>query len=89
MSSNNHGWNAGDYLASIPVERVGYFHLAGHTRDGALLIDTHDQPVCDDVWALHAAAVARFPGVSTLLERDDNVPDFDELVAELHRASPA
>ncbi|MBA2542331.1 MAG: DUF692 domain-containing protein [Deltaproteobacteria bacterium] len=89
VSSKNHGWNAVDYLAAIPAQRVGYFHLAGHTHDGALLIDTHDQPVCDDVWALHAAALARFPGASTLLERDDNVPDFDTLVAELQRASAA
>lgn len=86
VSAQNHGWDAGGYLDAIPAERVGYLHVAGHTHDGPLLIDTHDQPVCDAVWALHRAALARFPGVPTLLERDDHLPDFDELVAELQRA---
>jgi uncharacterized protein (UPF0276 family) len=89
VSSRNHGWDPRAYLDAMPAERIGYLHLAGHTHDGPLLIDTHDQPVCDDVWALHAAALARFPGVPTLLERDDNVPDFDALVDELQRARPA
>ena len=71
----------------MPVERVGYLHIAGHTHDGPLLIDTHDQPVCDEVWALHQAARKLFPDASTLLERDDRIPDFDALVAELARAS--
>lgn len=88
VSAQNHGWSAADYLAAVPADRVGYLHLAGHTCDGPLRIDTHDQPVCDDVWQLHAIALARFPGVPTLLERDDHVPAFDELVAELQRARP-
>ncbi len=83
VSCTNHGWNAEAYLEAMPVERVGYLHVAGHTHDGPLLIDTHDQPVCDDVWNLHAAARTRFPTASTLLERDDHIPDFDSLVAEL------
>ncbi len=87
VSCTNHGWDAQAYLAAMPVERVGYLHVAGHTHDGPLLIDTHDQPVCDEVWALHARARERFPEASTLLERDDHIPDFDALVAELARAA--
>ncbi len=89
VSCANHGWNAHTYLEAMPVERVGYLHLAGHTSEGALLIDTHDQLVCEDVWALHARARQRFPDASTLLERDDHIPPFDDLVAELARARVA
>ncbi len=86
VSCTNHGWDAQAYLAEMPVERVGYLHVAGHTHDGPLLIDTHDQPVCDAVWALHTTARRLFPHAATLLERDDDIPDFDTLVAELARA---
>ena len=89
VSCANHGWNARAYLEAMPVERVGYLHVAGHSQEGPLLIDTHDHPVCNDVWALHAVARARFPHASTLLERDDHIPDFDEMVAELARAKAA
>ena len=86
VSCTNHGWNAETYLEAMPVDRVGYLHVAGHTHDGPLLIDTHDQPVCDEVWSLHVRARSQFPKASTLLERDDHIPDFDSLVAELARA---
>lgn len=89
VSCKNHGWDAAAYLAAIPAERIGYFHLAGHIREDDLLIDTHDQPVCDDVWALYADALRRFGPRSTCLERDDHVPPFPELVAELGRAREA
>ncbi len=86
VSCTNHGWNADDYLAAIPAERVGYVHLAGHTTNGSLRIDTHDMPVIDDVWSLYARAVQRFGVLSTCIERDDNVPALEDLVAELSRA---
>jgi uncharacterized protein len=86
VSCTNHGWDAGAYLAAIPAERVGYMHLAGHTTNGPLLIDTHDAPVCDPVWALYAEAARRFSEAATLLERDDDIPSLADLVAELGRA---
>jgi uncharacterized protein (UPF0276 family) len=86
VSCTNHGWDPIAYLDAIPVERVAYFHLAGHSRGDQLLIDTHDEPVCDAVWSLYAHAARRFPSASTCLERDDHVPPLAELVAELARA---
>jgi uncharacterized protein len=86
VSCANHGWDADSYLAAIPGDRIGYVHLAGHTADGALLIDTHDMPVRDEVWALYGEAVRRFGVLATCIERDDNVPPLDELRAELARA---
>lgn len=86
VSCTNHGWDPRAYLAALPPERVAYLHLAGHSAGGALLIDTHDAPVCDAVWALYAEAARRFPGAATCLERDDDIPPLDALVAELGRA---
>jgi uncharacterized protein (UPF0276 family) len=53
---------------------------------GAHLIDTHDMPVCDGVWALYADACARFGHVATMIERDAAMPPLDELLEELARA---
>jgi uncharacterized protein (UPF0276 family) len=65
---------------------VQQFHLAGHRACGEYLIDTHDEPVCESVWNLYAHAVARFGSVSTMIERDDNIPELETLLAELQRA---
>lgn len=86
VSSRNHGFDPVAYLEAIPVERVQQFHLAGHSMNGDMIIDTHDAPVIDPVWALYAKAVRRFGRVSTLLERDDNIPDLSELINELAQA---
>jgi uncharacterized protein (UPF0276 family) len=86
VSSTNHGWDPAAYLAAIPVERVGQIHLAGHSDHGTHLLDTHDHPVCDEVWALYGAATARFGCVSSMVERDDHIPALDELIDELDRA---
>jgi len=86
VSSVNHGFDALAYLHGLPVERVQQIHLAGHSRQGAYLIDTHDAPVAEPVWSLYREAVARFGAVATMIERDDNIPPLDELLAELTRA---
>ena len=86
VSSQNHGFDPTDYLQGLPVERIRQIHLAGHSRDGAMVIDTHDHPVIDPVWSLYADALRRFGAVSTMIERDDNIPPLAELVAELDHA---
>ncbi len=86
VSSRNHGFDPLAYLSGVPVERVWQIHLAGHSRNGGLLIDTHDHPVPDPVWELYAEAVRRFGAVSTMIERDDNIPPLPELLGELDRA---
>jgi uncharacterized protein (UPF0276 family) len=86
VSSFNHGFDSRDYLEGIPVERVYQFHLAGHTNHGDYIIDTHDHPVVDPVWELYADAVRRFGFVSTMIERDDNIPPLGELLEELDQA---
>jgi len=86
VSAFNHGFDAAEYLRGVPAARVRQFHLAGHTDRGTFLHDTHDHPVIDAVWDLYAQAVRRFGRVSTLIERDDHIPEFPVLHAEAVRA---
>ena len=86
VSSQNHDFAAEQYLQGIPVERVVQFHLAGHSHNGKLIIDTHDHPVPDPVWQLYERAVQRFGRVSTMIERDDNIPPLATLLQELEQA---
>lgn len=86
VSSQNHGFDPIAFLRGVPVDRVWQIHLAGHSHNGNLIIDTHDHPVPDPVWGLYAEAVRRFGRVSTMIERDDHIPPLEELVAELDHA---
>jgi uncharacterized protein (UPF0276 family) len=86
VSAVNHGFDAADYLAGIPAERVCQVHLAGHQNNGDHIVDTHDAPVADAVWDLYADAVRRLGPVPTMIERDADIPPFAELVDELGRA---
>jgi uncharacterized protein len=86
VSATNHGFDAGEFLRSVPVDRVAQFHLAGHSDQGTYLLDTHDASVPDPVWALYRDAVRRFGRVSSLVEWDDHIPPLDEVLAEAERA---
>lgn len=83
VSAHNHHFDPLDYIDAIDIQRVMQFHLAGHSRSGPMLIDTHDHAVCDPVWALYRHALERFGAVSTMIERDDDIPPLPELRAEL------
>lgn len=83
VSAHNHQFDPHAYLEGIDVERVMQFHLAGHSYHGDMIIDTHDHDVCDPVWSLYADALCRFGAVSTMIERDDDIPEFQQLRAEL------
>jgi uncharacterized protein (UPF0276 family) len=83
VSAYNHNFDPCAYLHAIPAERVYQFHLAGHTHENNLIIDTHDHPIADPVFELYAAAVQQFGRVSTMIERDDHIPPLPELLAEL------
>lgn len=86
VSSVNHGFDAQAYLRALPAGRVQQIHLAGHCVQEGVIIDTHDHPVADPVWALYQSALRRFGPVSTMIERDDAIPPLAELAAELQRA---
>ncbi len=89
VSARNHGFDPDAYLAGIPADRVGQFHLAGHSDHGTHLLDTHDAPVADAVWELYRSALRRFGRVPALIEWDDHVPDLERVVQESERARAA
>jgi uncharacterized protein len=86
VSSFNHGFDPKAYLDKIPQDRVVQMHLAGHTNKGTHILDTHSDYVIDSVWELYRYAHRRLGGVSTLLEWDANIPDFDVVHGEALKA---
>jgi uncharacterized protein (UPF0276 family) len=86
VSARNHGFSPTTYLQGIQKNQVRQFHLAGHTDCGDYVIDTHDHAIVDPVWELYAEALKRFGAISTMIERDDNIPEFPELLNELETA---
>ncbi|MCB1451759.1 MAG: DUF692 domain-containing protein [Nitratireductor sp.] len=86
VSGENHAFDKQGFIEAIPPERVVQFHLAGHSEGENCLIDTHDHPVSDAVFELYGEALKRFGAVSTMIERDDNIPPLAELLQELQRA---
>jgi uncharacterized protein len=86
VSAHNHGLDAEKYVDALPSARIFELHLAGPSQAGELLVDTHDSPVRDEVWALYERALRRHGPVSTLIEWDDRIPPLAELVAEAQRA---
>ena len=76
-------------VAGVPAGRVRQIHLAGHENNGDHIVDTHDAPVIDAVWALYTDAIRRLGPVPTMIERDANIPPFAELTAELSKARHA
>jgi uncharacterized protein (UPF0276 family) len=86
VSGFNHEFEPRDYLAAVPGERVKQIHLAGHSNYGNHIIDTHDAPVIDPVWQLYAETIRRFGPIPTMIERDDKIPPYQEVVDELAHA---
>ena len=86
VSAYNHEFDPHRYLDGVDPRRVRQFHLAGHQNNGSHIVDTHDHPIVDGVWQLFAAAWRRFGPVSTMIERDADIPPLADLLAELDQA---
>lgn len=91
VASTNQAWDPVAYLDGLPLGQVGEIHLAGHARDAdendrPLLIDTHDRPVDPTVWDLYAHVIGQIGPIATLIEWDNDVPDWPTLKAEAERA---
>ncbi|MEM6988757.1 MAG: DUF692 domain-containing protein, partial [Pseudomonadota bacterium] len=91
ISAQNMGYDAEAYIRSLPTQAVGEIHLAGHLVDDSdptdpLLIDTHDRAVCEDVWDLYQFTLEQCGPTPTLIEWDSNVPTWEALTADMHRA---
>ncbi|BAY88816.1 MULTISPECIES: DUF692 domain-containing protein [unclassified Tolypothrix] len=82
----NHGYDVQQFLQQLPLERVVQLHfVGGHWHDG-ILIDSHSHSTPAEIWQLMDEVVANFPVKGIVLERDENLPAFAELVAELQQA---
>jgi uncharacterized protein len=86
VSATNHARRLDEWLDQLPLDRVRQIHLAGHSQGRDLLVDTHDAPVPASVWDLYERFVARLGPVATMIERDDHIPPFNELLDELNHA---
>lgn len=82
----NHGVDAKEHINTVNPYRVAEIHIAGHEPQEGYLLDTHNSPVSDGVWALCAAAVKRFKQVPVLLEWDHDLPPWAELEKERQKA---
>lgn len=94
VSATNQNYGPKEYLDAFPTDLVGEIHLGGHEEDtdeaGApLLIDAHNNPVVDPVWALYDYTLTQTGAVPTLIEWDNDVPAWAELAAEADRAQTA
>ncbi len=83
VNSVNHQFDPYEYLDSIPLERTVQIHVAGHKQGKRLIIDTHGAAVIDAVYNLLDYALARCDARAVMLERDQNFPEFDELLKEI------
>jgi len=91
VSATNQGYSANEYIDAFPIDLVGEIHLGGHAKDeddqgDTLLIDAHDRPVDDPVWALYARTIKKAGRLPTLVEWDTDVPEWPELFEETLRA---
>jgi uncharacterized protein (UPF0276 family) len=86
VSAFNHGFDPEIYIDAVPVDRIVYHHLAGHTNKGTHILDTHMGPVIDPVWKLYDRIHARTGGRTTMVEWDEEIPAFDVVDAEVRLA---
>lgn len=86
VSSANHGFDPSLYIQNINPKRVKQFHLAGYADKGRYLLDSHGELIHQPVWDLYQKALERFGAVPTLIEWDDNVPEFSVLQGEAEKA---
>lgn len=86
VSSVNHEFNPSDYIKAMPSDRIYQLHLAGHSNMGDYIIDTHDDAIVDSVWELYRETLRHHGLISTMIERDDNIPPLPTLLNELNHA---
>jgi len=86
VSGFNHDFDPKTDIDHIPSERVWQIHLAGHENNGDFIVDTHDHPVIDEVWAFYDYTLSKMGNVTTMIERDDHITPLPELIKEIDRA---
>lgn len=87
VSAYNHKFNPKDYVDSVDVDRVAQIHIAGHSKQDNIIIDTHDKAPIDEVWELYDYTLEKLGCTPTLLEWDASIPTFEEVASEANKAS--
>lgn len=84
VNAFNHNYNAKQFIEKLPLNKVSYIHMAGHTKVAKdLIIDTHGEAIIDPVYELFEWTLDKLNPVPVLLERDFNIPELEELQEEL------
>ncbi|MEW5853085.1 MAG: DUF692 domain-containing protein [Myxococcota bacterium] len=86
VNSVNHGFDALRFIDALPLKRVAYVHMAGHTKKQDVIIDTHIGPIIEPVWQLYAEVMKRLGPVPVMVEWDDEIPGLDAVLDEADRA---
>lgn len=85
VNAFNHNYDAKSFIQNLPLDRIEYIHMAGHTKvNDDLIIDSHGEAIIDPVYDLFNWAIEQINPVPVLLERDFNIPELEELNAELN-----
>jgi uncharacterized protein (UPF0276 family) len=88
-NARNRGTDPAAFLERLPLDRIGYVHVAGGREHDGLYHDTHTDPTPREVFDLVTALCARRPAVGLLLERDGRYPPREELYSELDAIADA
>lgn len=89
VNSINHGFDARAYLATIPSDKVQEIHLGGYDDRGDYLLDAHNSPVTEPVWQLYSEFMQENNHIPTLIEWDNELPDFKVLMQQAGQADRA
>jgi uncharacterized protein (UPF0276 family) len=82
VSGFNHGFDPIDFIEGLPAERIVQIHLAGHEHNETHIVDTHDAPVIEAVWSLYGEAISRLGPITTMIERDADIPPLADMETE-------
>jgi hypothetical protein len=86
VNAFNHSYDTKEFINSLPLDKVVYIHIAGHTKvDENTIIDTHGNPIIDPVFELFEWTIQKINPVPVLLERDFNIPSLDSLLSEVDK----
>lgn len=86
VSSYNHKFDVKEYVDSVDIDRVAQIHIAGHSKQDAIIIDTHDRAPIDEVWELYEYTISKLGSTPTLVEWDASIPSFEEVQGEANKA---
>lgn len=86
VNVHNFGIDAEAFIKTIPAASVGEYHLAGYSMQNGCLVDTHDHPIYEEVWALYNIALQHIGLRPTLIEWDTNIPALSVLMGEAGKA---